>query len=334
MGGKALKSVVTRRCDRKEFDSVSSELINKLKQHFNNVEIPLFYSTKESFGDIDIVISMDGFNKNMREFIESEFKPNEIFHNDSAWSFDYKEIQVDLITASDDNFSSMANYLNFNDLGNLIGKIAHSFGIKYGQQGMWLEHYFKGLNIGRVYISKDTKKIFEFLDLSFDRYLNGFDTLEEIFEYVSNSKYFDWYSYQLDQLNRVDRERNLKRKNYMLFLDWIDKHVRDDDHINTIKLTENELIKLIDDTFPEANVIGEIRRLEYEECKKLYISSKFNGKMVMDQFGLVGKELGDALTGFKKYIEEDFSDNYDQLLLNNTSGHIKYLFKIYLEKHK
>ena len=53
MGGRALKNVVTRRCDREEFDVISLELINILKLRFNKVGVPMFYKNKPDFGDIE-----------------------------------------------------------------------------------------------------------------------------------------------------------------------------------------------------------------------------------------------------------------------------------------
>jgi len=60
---------------------------------------------------------MDGFYGNMNDYIDATFKPNEIFHNGNAWSFDYKELQVDFITCADEDYDSNYHYLAFNDLG-------------------------------------------------------------------------------------------------------------------------------------------------------------------------------------------------------------------------
>ena len=87
--------------------------------------MPLFYSSKESFGDIDIIV-VENVNINVHDYITQTFKPNEIFHNGNCWSFDYKEVQVDFITVKSEHFDSNYHYLAFNDLGNFIGALAHS----------------------------------------------------------------------------------------------------------------------------------------------------------------------------------------------------------------
>ena len=217
-------------------------------------------------------------------------------------------------------------------MGNFIGKIAHGFGLKYGQDGLTYDHNFKGSNIGRVFISKDYKKIFEFLDLSYDRYLQGFDELVDIFKFITASKYFNWEYVQLENNNKINRDRDKKRKSYNAFLEYIDNNVRDDIHKYEYFKDKSDYIPMINEFFPEANLELEIRRLEYEHCRSLYIKAKFNGGDVMRNYGFKGKELGDVLTGFKEFINNRFSNElaYDELMIINTKGIIYQFFELYL----
>jgi len=336
MGGLALKKAHTRRYERAEFDIISKELIDTLRKDFKRVAMPLFYSNKKSFGDADLIVSMEGFDRNVRDYIVETFNPIEIFHNGNCYSFDYKELQIDLITLAQEHFDSNEMYLSYNDLGNFIGRIAQGFGLKYGQEGLWYEHYYKGMNIGRIPISKNYKEIFKFLGLSYERWEAGFDELEDIFVYIATSPYFNWEMFQLDKLNKINRDRNLKRKSYMSFLEWMDHNVADDDHKYIFKDTyldnKDAYIDVIDEHFPEARVMTEIRRLEYEECKKLYIKAKFNGGDVMRKYDLKGKELGDAMSGFKKTIDSIFKDEtYDDYIINHSIEDIYKDFELYLK---
>jgi hypothetical protein len=335
MGGLALKNLdkPTRRYDREEFDAISVELMDILKNDFSRATMPLFYKNKKSFGDADILVSMDGFNKDVREYIINTFNPNEIFHNGNCWSFDYKELQIDLITVSGDDFDTNEMYLSYNDLGNFIGRIAQGFGLKYGQQGLWYEHYFKGSNIARIDISKNYEDIFKFLGLSYERYLEGFDELEDIFEYISTCKFFNWKMFQMDKLNKINRDRNLKRKSYMSFLEWMDRNVADDEHLYQFDKTQDEYNKMIAEAFPYANLELEIRRVEYEYCKSLYVKSKFSGRTVMDTYGLEGKQLGEAMIGFKTFIENNSRKmSYDDFIIDNSIEDIHSTFNLYLSE--
>lgn len=346
MGGLALKNTHTRRYERAEFDVISEELLHTIRQTFMNVTMPLFYKNKKSFGDADILVAnLDG--KNMREYIVDTFHPNEIFHNGNCYSFDYKELQVDIISVSTkEEFDTNKMYLSYNDLGNFIGRIAQGFGMKYGQEGLWYEHYFKNMNIGRIPVSTDYKTIFKFLGLSYDRWEQGFDELEDIFEYIATSPFFNWEMFQLKNLNKINRERNLKRKSYMSFLEWMDKNVADANHLYQFDKSQEVYNDMIAEAFPEANLEMEIRKLEYEYCKILYIKSKFNGGEVMRKYGFQGKELGDILTGFKVYIVEQYEisdaivgrittpNAYDVFMMNNDKIEIYKFFDTYLQLKK
>jgi hypothetical protein len=335
MGGKALKSIETIRCNRETFDKVSNEIINVLNKTFNKVVIPRFYKNKKTFGDIDILICTDNFSENMRDYINRNFKPNEIFHNGNCWSFDYEKIQIDFITCSDEHFDSNYNYLNFNDFGNFVGRIAQGFGLKYGSEGLWYEHYFKGMNIAHIPISKNYPDIFNFLGLSYARYQEGFDELEDIFEYIATCKFFNWKMFQLDQLNKINRDRNLKRKSYMSFLEWMDANVADENHEYQFDKSQEEYNKMIAEAFPYANLDMEIRRVEYEYCKSLYIKSKFNGGEIIRRYGLQGKELGDAISGFKTHINNIIGDEtYDDYIINTSHEDIYNDFDTYLKIKK
>jgi hypothetical protein len=332
IGGKALKNTFTRRYERQEFEDISSEIISILAKDFKKVGMPLFYHKKETFGDVDIVVSMEDCNHNIRDYIEAHFQPNEIFKNGNCWSFDYKELQIDFITTSGEHFDSYLNYLNYNDLGNFIGKIAMGFGCRYGQEGLWLEHYFKGTNLGKIMLSKDTKKIFEFLDLSYNKYVQGFEDIEELFVFISNSRYFNWEKVQLENNNKVNRDRDKKRNTYQLFLKWIDANVRDDAHNYQTEKDKTVYYDMIANYFPEAQIVTEIRRLEYEYCKDLYIKSKFNGGEVMRRFGIDGKILGDKINLFRKINGSIFpNETFEDYVLKTPSEEIYDDFSLFIK---
>ena len=331
MGGNALKIAKTRRYDRAEFDVISVELMDTLKKSFARVAMPLFYKNKLSFGDADIMVSTEGLNFGLREYIVETFAPIEIHHNGNCWSFDYKELQVDLITIAPEQFDSNYNYLSYNDLGNYIGKIAHGFGFKYGQEGLVYDHYFKGSNIGRVLVSKDYDKIYEFLGLDYNRWREGFNELEDIFTFIGESKFFNWEYLQLENNNRINRERDAKRKSYQSFLSWIDENVKDDNHRFPFSKDKAEYVDAANKFFPEAGLELEIRRLEYEHCRNLYIKGKFNGGDVMRKYGLKGKELGDAMSGFKNIIGKIFpEETYEDYIINSSVAEIYSDFDVFL----
>ncbi len=329
MGGKALKNTYTKRINRLEFDTISSEIINVISKTFIHFDIPVFFKNKESFGDIDIIVSTTNINADIREYIINNFAPNEIFHNGNCWSFDYKETQVDLIITDDKHFRSTLQYMGNSDLGNMVGRLAHALGLKYGQNGLCLNYRFKGSSIGEIIISEDYPKILNFLGLSHKRFEEGFDELEDIFEFVAQSPYFNWKKFQLVELNKINRDRNKKRASYLSLLAWIDKNVADENHEFEFVDDKSIYFELINKTFPEANMVRQIRGLEYLECKKLYIQAKFNGGDIMRTYGLEGKKLGDKINGFKAYIS--LNRTFDEYIIQTDMTEIYQDFETYLK---
>lgn len=330
MGGRALKKTETKRISRSEFDEFSKALIYDIEKRYDRAITPLFYRNKETFGDIDIIVDLGFENKSLiREFIEETFKPNEIFHNDSAWSFDYKMAQVDLIFVDSEDYDSNYHYLAYNDLGNFIGRLAQSIGFKYGQEGLWYNHYSDDNTKTKIIVSKDYANIFEFLGLEYSVWLEGFDTLEEIFAYVTTSWLFNPEMFQLNQLNKINRERNLKRASYMSFLDYIkDKKANPRYNREEVKNVKENVIEIIKTEFPEANITLHLAEINYEKAKKDLAHAKFNGNLIKEKYGLEGKELGEAIIRFKDYFNTIHSSymsrdkNFESLIIDSNIDYI------------
>lgn len=327
MGGRALKLAYTRRYEKKEFLALKDEMIKILDRDFKFKTVPLYYRDKETFGDLDIIITWAPGNVEngsaLRSYIEDTFNPLEIYHtkNSNSWSFDYKECQVDFIMCAEEDFWTYYHYFSYNDLGNFIGVLARNLGLKYGQEGLFYDHYFKNKNVGRISVSKDYRRIFEFLDLDYTRFMRGFDNMEEIFDFVASSKYYNYEFYQLSNLNKINRERNVKRASYMSLLEYIDKnHKR-----TTFEYVKDKTpyIQKAAEFFPEFKYKEETRRMEYEEVSKLYVSSKLNGDMVREEFGIDGKELGEVMMKTKRH----FAENYDRWVIESPKENILFFIK-------
>ena len=211
-----------------------------------------------------------------------------------------------------------------------MGKTFHRFNLSYGWEGLYYKYRnFNGINSNNILLSKDPKKIFDFGGYDYEKYLNGFDTLEDIFKFVIDSKYFDAEMFQFKNLNQIDKKRNRKRASYKIFLEYLEKNdIRNQylfDH------TKENYIPLIDKFFPEANLITEMDKLKQIDEINRSINEKFNGKIVMEWLPeLQGKELGAAITKFKKVLD----DKYEDFILFATPHQIHDKFmEIYNDKH-
>jgi len=326
MGGKALTQygVLTERKNTISFNKIGNYIKNKL---FTDLELETTvvkcYHTKADHGDLDLLIKITGeFNKkniDFRSYIINTFKPNAIHYGGGVYSFDYDNFQIDFIPIRESNWNVAQTYYSYDPLGNIMGKTYHKFNLSYGWEGLYYKfRNFNGRNSHNILISKDPEKIFEFGDYDYNRYLNGFDNLEEIFTFVINTRYFDADIFKMENLRHIDKKRNRKRKSYNVFLNYLKEN-----NITTkfgFNKDKSVYIPLIDEYFPEAELIQKLELLEKKNAINKALSEKFNGKVVMKWLPeLKGKELGNAMSRFSEFIGND----YVNFILTNNINKIK-----------
>ena len=291
MGGNCLKKTFTRRYQRDEYFELCDKVTARLWKfgYFYNTHIVDAYHSKDSFGDMDIIYTTFNDRPLYVEDVQLMFpESKEIVRNTHVISFEMCEFQIDMIHCPHNEYWYSKGYFSYNDVaGNLVGKIAHRFGLKHGHDGLSLEVRDDNHVYGRVYLTQDFDTALEFLGLDVDRYQQGFDTLEEAFEWVSASKFFSPDDYELENLSHAGRIRDKKRTTYQKFLAWT--KTRQFDVINVEKGWINNQ-DFIYSNFP--SIRDEVERLAANVAVDRYVKNKFNGKIVSELTGLTGKELG------------------------------------------
>lgn len=304
MGGNAIKS--SQRLNKEKFQQLTTEL----KELFPELkmEVVKFYRNKTDFGDIDIVVEKNK-DLNIKKLVIDRLNPSEIYDNNMFFSFEYKSAQIDFIFMSSENFDVSLDYFSWNDLGNLIGRVSRSLNFKYGHDGL-----FYTLRLGDHYkndicISKNTKDILTFLGYDARRWEEGFDNVEDIFEFALNTPYFNSLYFDLEEQAHNDRVRNRKRKMYQKFLEFIQE--RDIQH--KPKLSQEERYvhyerarEVFGDDFHKI-VLEETKKYEENLEYKKYI----NGNIVNELTGLENKELGK----FMNYLNTE-KDNIKDILFS------------------
>lgn len=338
MGGKALNKyeVFTERKTTNEFHEIFAKIENKLIHDLNIVCARVkCYHNKKTHGDLDILLKIDHnfYNKNidLKKYIKDIFNPTAIHTNGSVISFDYNNFQIDFIPISESNWEIAQVYYSYDPLGNAMGKTFHKLNLSYGWDGLKYKYRnFNGRNSHDITISKNPRKIFEFGGYNYDRYLKGFETIEEIFDFIIDGNFFNANIFRMENLNHIDRKRNRKRKSYHEFIEYIDENKITKFHsfFNDKSLYN----QLIDKYFPEANFFEKLNELNKKNDINRQINEKFNGRLIMEWIPhLKGKELGNAITEFKKML----GDDYENFILNNTDKKIRERFQdIYYGKEK
>lgn len=328
MGGNALKNTTTRRYNKDEYFAVVEEVMEKIAdfQLIDRFDLIPSYNSKESFGDADILYGTVNNQCISVDKIKETFAPNEIVKNSNVISFDYKQFQIDLIHQESADYIYALNYYAFNDLGNIIGKLAKRFGLSHGHKGLYLPLKDADNVFENILISTDHTAVLEFLDLDSDKFTAGFDTLDDIFAFASSSMYYNPDLYELENITSAGRMRDKKRDTYKKFLEFGNKFTG-----ATIPYTKGSdktvFLQQIFAAFPHtrARFKQAVDKLTVQRALK----EKFNGQIVAGVTNLSGKELG----MFMKVLKEDFNFKPEILLylsLDKIKANILAKFNIHI----
>lgn len=288
MGGHALKNVKTRRIQPKEYHQIKKDITAL----FNDEEIAFIPETpnKLDYGDLDILYKADSIlGRNIYNIINEKVKPREIVHNGDVYSFDYKSFQIDFIKCY--NFEMGQFYLSYGDFGGIVGRIVNRYNIKFGQEGLWINVHLdegKTHSHGRIILSDSPKQICEFLGLDHAKWLSGFQSKQEIFEYVISSRLFD------PRYFKHLTERNRRRPMYLEFVEYVENlPSRQTPESGPLQMEAIQFFGKMD----EYNKI--IVDLEIKQRRR----EKFNGRFFLE-CGVPEKRIGAALEEFKRDIED------------------------------
>lgn len=313
MGGKAF-GFEAKRMDRWEYEDTLDLNLARIdsSQDYNGMgKGVLSYSTKETFGDIDILVPSEYFSFD-KFWSKYQFRYKDYKKNGGVISLlDKQDRQIDIITTPLNIYNIHYNYLAYNDMGNFIGRIAKSLNLKYGHDGLSLIVRHKGdstRKIGTIHISTDVKYIYELLDIPYRCY----DNMEQIYSDIMSSRYYHKDSFLLEKQSHHARVRDRKRKSYHGMLEYIKKYDQSSEPRRKYSIEETLAM------FPDS-VTLDYNKIVGDYDKKLYEKTLFNGHIVSEVTGLKGKDLGK----FMAYIKDEIN------IYADVKGEVKSLYKEY-----
>ena len=316
-----MKQYNVERLTKEQYDEVLSALTITLP--YKTVAIPS-YRLKDSFGDCDLLTTStdEAFEKNLsKDFILLGKKKNGSVTSYALKYGSFPPFQFDLIKAKEESFKFNYNYLSYNDLGNLIGRVAAAFGFKFAHNGLyflaWYDHKGEERSVVRVKEEAKTndhaehrmEKLFisnfdealEFLGFDSLRFAQGFDTVDDILDFVASSKYFCKDFFLFENRNHDQRKRDVKRPTYLRALEYFDA------------LTETKSRDEVTRAF-RANVatkypsIVNIKRSMRKQVRREYLfSRRLSSRRVVWLYGrLFDRQLeGVALGNMMKFLKNN-----------------------------
>jgi hypothetical protein len=242
MGGKLFKGKSVS-MNRNEHDIIKEEIVkiisDSILENLYKIEEVKFMRDKMTFNDIDFIFDYDHIQLNNNPlinllYLESDYF-SEIYHNGPIISCLYKEkYHIDFMMVEYknknsipfSNFISMQYYYDY-EFGNFAGKIAKRFNCTLKPSGLYLtaknilsDEKFENKNI---FLTNDIYTISNFLGYNLKRYLEGFETENDFFEYLGTSPNFNSRFYVADELSKsTSRLRDKKRPKYERFLQYYD----------------------------------------------------------------------------------------------------------------
>lgn len=280
-------------------ERVPSNLVQAFEQEMVDRDwlavVPRWVNEKKDHGDIDVLVVGDDQAQKIIEWAE----PEKIIKHPQGYnilmSWYGRKVQVDL-TLTNTNEANFAKwYFSYNDLGNLIGRIAHRQGLKFGHDGLWYVYRKGDRVLDEIQLTDSI--VTALLHLGWNaadvrHYARGFDTFVEMFDWVKRSEYFEESAYPLEHRNHKSRTRDKKRKVYNEFLAYL--NVTDEYVPSTPELHFERHCK----KFP--HMVGRIVEADYHVLLLSEWRRRFGGDVIRELTGLEGKELGEVCA----YVKE------------------------------
>lgn len=308
MGGNAL-SHTSVRLTKSNYTRVAVDVVARLKALYpgNRVYAIESYRAKADFGDLDVLVESTGYDPHQAA---AALGAVEVVRNGPVTSvglvvrpdvplLDGNVFQVDLIKTGPAEFDFASCYFRNSDMGNLVGRVAHAMYVALRHDG--LVFYFRdGDYLFRdIVLTRDYREALAFLGYAPDRFFEGFEDLEEIFQYVSSTPFFNRDIFLLENRNAQARVRDRKRPTYNAFLKWCE--VRPELPAFEFPKVKTAWLSRIAEFFPSFQ--AEYDRAIADLAELRAVKAKFNGDWVSELTGLEGQGLGVLMRRFKESFE-------------------------------
>lgn len=330
MGGNAVAPYVkTVRLNVVDYKHIEEKTMNLLSESFPNTiaRIVEYFSSKSDFGDIDIMYqtpSNEEFLEHLYSVLKDGFNASKelpVVRNGNVTSIgvptnseENEYFQLDFLHYHKENWEHAKFFLDYNDVGNLLGRVSRFAGFKLSDKGLIFPYKDSSNQVIKdVLVTKDPRETMSILKVDKSLYDKDIDTMEDVYRLVMSSFYFVPDTFYTENMNRGLRVREKKRGAYKLFVDYlaynsdIATHYTYDEKETARKQALEDALNNLPDFYHS------FHQVEKDHKKNNKFKSLFNGHRIMELTHLQGGELGTFIKYMKGSDEEGFMDKINEM---------------------
>lgn len=325
MGGNALKDYGVTRVDRATYIRIRDSVLAALSPIVERAQVPFSLENKPTFGDVDILaILKQEATGNLRGWITETFKPRAIVHNANVWSFNVEDLQIDLITTSQEDYEVYFHFLCWGDMSMAMGRVSRLYDLKFGIDGLSLpirdpetNHVVSTLNISKV-----PREIYTFLGYDYERWLRGFASMDEVIAFIFSTPRMHNGFMTADSENTKARRREAKdRVQWIAIMNWYKENQHRFPSVSEladpIPLSLVEKIHHVEAAFPQSNLYARYLAAIKEISDNIAARDKFSGTHIQQ---LLPQLQGSALGVFMAHWTKQWPTKNEQVayILSHT----------------
>lgn len=196
MGGRAFPHLHVPRLSPAEYERIRNDYTKILQKFYAQVVCPAEAPEKADHGDVDFLVSdpIKGFTSEqlkraLKVVEETSLKPKSFavpLSDESKTS--YAQIDIKLCDNAHLQWDIWMNA--YGDLFQIISLLLQPIGLRMTNKGLYLEIKLSTLEPSPIFLIKDAVKVREFLGLNEEGYQRGYRTVEDIFEWCSEGRFF------------------------------------------------------------------------------------------------------------------------------------------------
>lgn len=340
MGGNTFGHNITSRIDSKKVPIIVSKLFELLPNNkVGKYKITSAAKDKLTCGDIDILCEPRNSDELeiMLHDIQEKLNPHmQTSLNSTCLSILYNEndnyYQVDFIGVN--NLKMADFFYSYSVVGLCLGNWIHKMGLHFGSTGLFIKidhslvkHYMskgeeykkfseiKDIVRDEIYLETDPEEICSFFGLNYSVWQKGFETKEDIFKWLIESKYKRKF---LETNCRFNYFR--KKQAFKDLFEYLDSQ---DDNLFTKSYPSYDFV------IKHFNLEEKIIKILEENYRLRIISKKYNNKLFLSyEFGNRGETLLENNKSFINTvinIEKKFNskEEFDEWIINANEEDIK-----------